>query len=251
MSKDLLAQPKTDALLATILSGNSHPNLQRILQNPEKYRLQIVYTEINRNKSNKPSLKNYYFNYNPEQYFNPASMVKMPLAFLALEKLNELKREDITKYTTVQFDSSQPWQHPLHIDTTKIDGKPTIAHLIKRAFLISENDPYNRLYQFVGQGETNRRLHKKGYTDVRITRQFLGLTPEQNRHTNAVRLVDKDGKTIYQQPPAYNTDSFDFSRIIKLGKAHINREGKLVNEPFDFTVHNNLSLGSMQKMLQS
>jgi hypothetical protein len=162
MTKNLLAQPKTDALLATILNGNSHPHLQRIIQNPAKYRLQIIYTEINRNKNNKPSLNNYYFHYNPEQYFNPASMVKMPLAFLALEKLNEINREDITKFTTIQFDSSQTWQHPLFIDTTKADGKPTIAHLIKRAFLISENDPYNRLYQFVGQGETKQRLHQKG-----------------------------------------------------------------------------------------
>lgn len=246
-----LAQGRTDGLLSEILQANNHPHLQKVLQKPSKHRLQIIYTQINRNAKNKPSFKNYYFNYDPELYFNPASMVKMPLAFLALEKLNELKRGDLTKYTTIQFDSSQAWQHPLHVDTTKIDGKPTIAHLIKRAFLISENDPYNRLYQFVGQGETNRRLHQKGYKDVRITRQFLGLTPEQNRHTNAVRFVNNEGTTIYQQAPSYNTDSFDFSRIIRLGKAYQNREGKIVNEPFDFTVHNNLSLESMQQMLQS
>jgi hypothetical protein len=245
------AQSRTDKRLADILQTNQDPRLQKVLSHPLKHRLQIIYTQINRNGNNKPSFKNYYFNYDPELYFNPASMVKMPLAFLALEKLNTLTGKGIDKYTTVQFDSSQTWQHPLTTDTTKLDGKPTIAHLIKRAFLISENDPYNRLYQFVGQGETNRTLHAKGYRDVRITRQFLGLTPEQNRHTNAVRFLDKDGKLLYQQPPAYNTDSFDFSRTIKLGRAHMNRQGKIVNEPFDFTVHNNLSLESMQQMLQS
>lgn len=251
MTKPLHSQSKTDKLLQDILQTNDHPALQKVLKNPEKHRLQIIYTQINRNKANEPSFKNFYFHYNPEQYFNPASMVKMPLSFLALEKLHQLKRKDVNKHTTALFDSSQAWQHPLHVDTTKKDGLPTIAHLIKRAFLISENDPYNRLYQFVGQGETNRNLHAKGYTDVRITRQFLGLTPEQNRHTNAVRFVDDGGKILYQQPPGYNTDSFDFTRIIKLGKAHINRDGKLVNEPFDFTPHNNLSLESMQQMLQS
>lgn len=244
-----VAQGKTDQLLAEILRANNHPHLQKVLQDPGKHRLQIIYTQINRNKANKPSFKNFYFNYDPALYFNPASMVKMPLAFLALEKLNSLK--GVGKYTTVQFDSSQSWQHPLTVDTTKRDGKPTVAHLIKRAFLISENDPYNRLYQFVGQGEANRKLHKKGYPDVRITRQFLGLTPEQNRHTNAVRFVDASGNLLYHQPPAYNRDSFDFSRTIKLGKAHMNREGKIVDQPFDFTAHNNLSLESMQQMLQS
>ncbi|HUC80786.1 MAG TPA: serine hydrolase [Flavisolibacter sp.] len=247
----LFAQPKTDALLEKILLANNNTHLQKVVTNPAKHRLQIIYTQINRNGSNKPSFKNYYFNYDPELYFNPASMVKMPLAFLALEKLNTLKQKGIDKHTTILFDSSQAWQHPLHIDTTKIDGKPTIAHLIKRAFLISENDPYNRLYQFVGQGETARNLRQKGYKDIRITRQFLGLTPEQNRHTNAVRFEDSKGNLLYHQPPAYNTDSFDFSRTIKLGKAHMNREGKIVPEPFDFTVHNNLSLESMQQLLQS
>lgn len=244
-------QPKTDAALQQILSTNNHPLFKQVLEQPGTYRLQIIYTQINRDKHNKPAFKNYYFHYDPELYFNPASMVKMPLAFLALEKLNTLKQPGVDKYTTVLFDSSKPWQHPLHNDTTKADGLPTIAHLIKRAFLISENDPYNRLYQLIGQGEINRNLQAKGYTDVRITRQFLGLTPEQNRHTNAVRFVDAEGKTVYHQPPAYNTDSFDFSRTIKLGKAHLDRSNKIVNEPFDFTQHNNLSLESMQQMLQS
>lgn len=149
------------------------------------------------------------------------------------------------------FDSSEAWQRPLYNDTSAAGRLPSIAHFIKRAFLISENDPYNRMYQFVGQGTINRNLHQKGYPDVRITRQFMGLTPEQNRHTNPIRFVDGEGKTLYYQPPAVNTDSFDFSNVIKLGKAHWNRNDSLINEPFDFTKHNNLSLESIQQMLQS
>ena len=168
-----------------------------------------------------------------------------------MEKLNLLKKDGVNKHTTIFFDSSQSWHRKLYKDTTTLNGLPTIAHLIKRAFLISENDPYNRFYQFVGQGEINRNLQRKGYTDVRITRQFMGLTPEQNRLTNPIRFVDEEGRTIYHQPALLNTDSFDFSQVIKLGKAHLNRNDSLVNEPFDFTKHNNLSLESMQQMLQS
>lgn len=246
-----VTQPKTDNTLLSILSTNQNSLFQQVLKNPQTHRLQIIYTQIDRDKQNKPSFTNYYFHYDPELYFNPASMVKMPLAFLALEKLNTINRKDITKHTTIQFDSSQPWQKTLYTDTSANNGKPTLAHLIKRAFLVSENDPYNRLYQFVGQGETNRNLHRKGYTDVRITRQFMGLTQDQNRYTNAVRFLDEAGNVMYTQPAAYNTDSFDFSRVIKLGKAHWDRNDNLVNEPFDFTPHNSLSLLSMQQMLQS
>ena len=246
-----IAQSKTDKTLFSILAANKDSLFQQVLRDPETYRLQIIYTQINRNKQNEPSFTNYYFHYDPALYFNPASMVKMPLAFLALEKLNAINRPDLTRNTTIQFDSSQPWQKALHKDTSAANGKPTLAHLIKRAFLVSENDPYNRLYQFVGQGEANRSLHQKGYTDVRITRQFLGLTQEQNRHTNAIRFLDAEGRLIYSQPAAFNTDSFDFSRVVKLGKAHWDRNDNVVNEPFDFTPHNSLSLLSMQQMLQS
>ena len=245
------AQSKTDDFLLQILNNNKNAVFQEVLQHPDTYRLQIVYTQIDRDKKNRPSFTNYFFHYDSLLYFNPASTVKMPLAFLALEKLNNLQRNDVNKYTTLLFDSSQSWQHPLHNDTTAQNGKPSLAHFIKRAFLISENDPYNRFYQFLGQGEINRNLHQKGYTDVRITRQFLGLTPEQNRYTNALRFVDAEGKTLYAQPPAYNTDSFDFSHTVKIGKAHLNGNDSLVNEPFDFTPHNNISLEDLRQILQS
>ena len=247
----LHAQPKTDTFLQQILAQNRNQILQQVLQNPENYRVQIIYTQINRDKKNRPTFTNYYFNFNPELYFNPASIVKLPLAFLSLQKLNELGKKKVNKYTTIQFDSSQKWQHPLYRDTSARNGLPTIAHFIKRALLISENDPYNRMYQFLGQQYINRDLHKKGYPEVRITRQFLGLTPDQNRYTNPVRFIDAEGKTIYFQPAAYNTDSFDFSKTIKIGKAHMNSRDSIVNEPFDFTPHNNLSLESVRMMLQS
>jgi hypothetical protein len=247
----LLAQPKTSGELEAMLATDQNPLFQQVLRQPDKYRLQIIYTKIDRDRKNKPTFTHYYFHHDPLLYFNPASMVKMPLSFLALEKLNSMKEKGIDKYTTLQFDSSQPWQRPLYRDTSAAAGWPTIAHFIKRAFLISENDPYNRLYQFVGQSAINRRLHEMGYSDVRITRQFMGLTPDQNRYTNSIRFLDRNGKTIYTQPPAYNTDSFDFSRTIKIGKAYLNRNDSLINEPFDFTAHNALSLQTMQQLLQA
>jgi hypothetical protein len=245
------AQSKTDSYLSEILYQPNLPILQMVIKDPMKYRCQIIYTEINRDKKNKPAFKNYYFNYDPELYFNPASIVKLPLAFLSLEKLNRLSIKNVDKHSIIQFDSSYERQRPLYKDSTSIDGFPTIAHFIKRAFLISENDPYNRMYQFVGQQEINRNLLKKGYPETRITRQFMGFTTEQNRHTNAVRFINKKGKLLYSQPPAYNTDSFDFSRKILLGKAHINRNDSLVPEPFDFTIHNNMPLEDVQQLLQS
>jgi hypothetical protein len=102
----LFAQPTTDSLLRQILEGNKNSVFQQVLKDPQTYRLQIIYTQINRDKHNKPTFKNYYYNYDPDLYFNPASTVKLPLALLSLEKLNKMHIKGVNKYTSVQFDSS-------------------------------------------------------------------------------------------------------------------------------------------------
>jgi hypothetical protein len=246
----LIHAQQNSPLLKKLFSENHDSIFINVTNDPAK-RLQVIYTEINRDKNNIAHFTNHYFNFDPDLYFNPASTVKLPLALLSLEKLHNLDEKNINKNTRIVFDSSAPWHKSLYIDTTSTNGNASIGHFIKRAFLISENDPYNRMYQFVGQQEINRNLHAKGYTDVRITRQFMGLTSDQNRVTNPVRFLDANGKTIYKQAEAVNKDSFDFKRDIKLGKAHLNSNDSLVYEPFDFTKHNNLSLLDLQQMLQS
>ncbi|MDP1844275.1 MAG: serine hydrolase, partial [Sediminibacterium sp.] len=208
-SLEVNAQSKTDNELLRILHTDAPAVLSTVLKDPTKYRCQIIYTQINRNKLNVPSFKNYYFNYDPSVYYNPASMVKMPLAFLSLEKLNQLKVKVVNKYTPILFDSSFPGQVAMYKDSTAPNQLPSMAHFIKRAFLISENDPYNRMYQFVGQERINSALHQKGYPSIRITRQFMGYTEEQNKHTNPIRFLDANSQLLYKLPAAYNTIPFD------------------------------------------
>lgn len=251
VSYTLHAQHKTDAQLQNILSKNTDSLFQAVLSHPDEYRLQIIYTQINRDKKNKPSFTNYYFNVDPLFYFNPASTVKLPLAALSLEKMNEMKKPGINKFTSMQFDSAYPRQEKELYDSTSENNYPSIAQFIRKAFLISDNDAYNRMYQFVGQQNINRKLHAKGYKNTRITRQFMGYTDDENRHTNPINFIDKDGKVIYHQPMQYNTDSFDYSHTVKIGKAHLNSNDSLINEPIDFTRVNNLPLEDLQQILQS
>ncbi|HEX2627790.1 MAG TPA: serine hydrolase [Chitinophagaceae bacterium] len=245
------AQPKTDALLKDILAAQPDSLLQSVLKQPDVYRYQIIYTRIERDKNNKPSFKNYYYNVDARRYFNPASVVKMPLAFLSLEKLHEYDQRGINKYTSLAFDSGWHRQTRLYVDSTAEKGIPSIAQFIRKAFLISDNDAYNRMYELVGQQTINRRLHAMGFPETRITRRFMRMDMEQNRHTNPIRFLNGTGGTIYTQPMAYNTDSFDFSRINKMGRAHLNADDSLINEPIDFTYANNFPLEDMQQVLQT
>ena len=244
-------QSRTDKLLKDVFTAERDSLFQSVIQHPETYRFQIIYTQINRDKKNVPSFTNYYFNYDSLQYFNPASTVKMPLAFLSLEKLNTLKDKGIDKFTPMQYDSGYSRQTILFKDSTAENGLPSIAQFIRKAFLVSDNDAYTRMYEFVGQQTINRRLHEMGYPDMRITRRFMRMNADENRHTNPIRFIKPDGSLIYFQPPAYNTDSFDFSHINKMGKAYMNAQDSLINEPIDFTMANNVTVYHLQQLLQS
>src|SRR5579884_3044647 len=65
------------------------PKYATVFSNPGKYRLQVIYTRITRDKNNKPSFKNFYWRADSTAYFYPASLVKLPISIAALEKLNE------------------------------------------------------------------------------------------------------------------------------------------------------------------
>ncbi len=245
------AQAITDSYLAAILKENKDPLIKKILDAPNEYRLQIVYTQINRDKNNKPHFKNYFYNYDPNLYYNPASVVKLPLAALALEKLNKINQPGVNKYTTILFDSSYPKQKVLYKDTTAENNLPTIAQFIRKALLISDNDAYNRLYQFVTQQTIHQQLRTKGYKNLIIPRQFTGFNYTGNRYSNPIRFVNAEGKLIYAQPQTFNKDSLVFTEDVWVGDNHWTNDDVLMPGPMNFRGQNNISILDLQQILQS
>ena len=244
------AQPRTDAFVKELLHDNTDSLLQHVLQHPETYRLQFIYTQINRDARNQPSFTNYYYHVDSLQYFNPASTVKLPLAVLSLEKLHSLKKYGVHIHTPMLIDSSYSGQSPMLKDSTSENGFPSIAHFIKKVFLISDNIAYNRMYEFLGQETINRRFHEMGYPDFRITRRFVRMNEDENRHTNAIRFITADGKLLFRQPPAYNSNKFNFEHIHKMGEAHYANDS-LIHYPINFTTANNVTLYHLQQCLQA
>jgi len=69
---EIQGQTKTDSLLKEILSGIQDSTIKSILNNVGQYRVQIIYTQINRDRKGKPSFTNYHLNVDTDLYFNPA-----------------------------------------------------------------------------------------------------------------------------------------------------------------------------------
>ncbi|ULT44742.1 hypothetical protein KRR40_16315 [Niabella defluvii] len=89
-------QTKNSKWLENFLRQNASPLLTRVLDQPDTFKYQIIYTKIDRNIENLPKFTNYYLNVDKETYFYPASMVKLPTALTALEKINSLKTKELT-----------------------------------------------------------------------------------------------------------------------------------------------------------
>ncbi|ATL46349.1 hypothetical protein COR50_03700 [Chitinophaga caeni] len=244
------AQERNSKFLKQLIYEQASPALKHILAHPDSFQYQLIYTKIDRGRDNRPQLSNYYLNVDSTRYFNPASTVKLPTVLLALEKVHRLPVKGIDKYTTMLTDSGYSRQTEVAEDSSAEDGLPSIAQYARKVFLVSDNDAYNRLYEFVGQQTLNEGLWKKGYKNVRIVRRFVAMNEDENRHTNPVRFM-KDGQLLYKQPPEVATVKYDFSRPVFFGKGHWDAQDHLIERPMDFTTHNNLPLQALQRLLQS
>ncbi len=230
------------------------PCFAKVLQNKKKHKLQILYTQIDRDGAGKAVLTSYRYGVSDKNYFYPASLVKLPVCALALEKLTEIqqKNPDITLETALQFGANRASQTSLTKDTLSPTGYPHLANYIKRALVVSDNETYNRLYEFLGQGYIQEKLQAKGYARSliahRLSRPIYDEVEE--RHTNPCAFV-VDSQQVWQQNAQYNAKPHQLAyQNTRVGKAYFKR-GELIKKPYQFKGRSFLPLVEMQKMLQA
>ncbi|MEJ2005978.1 MAG: serine hydrolase, partial [Cyclobacteriaceae bacterium] len=215
----------------------------------DTYEVQVIYTQINRDEQNNPSFNTFEFNTDDHRYFYPASTVKMPVALLALEKLNELSIKGIDRNTTMLTDSAYSGQTAVIEDSTSENGKPSVAHYVRKIFVVSDNDAFNRLHEFVGPGEVRIKLRNKGFDDSRIIHRLsVALSEDENRHTNPVRFIQGDS-VLYSQAGKFYEGELDTEPGLLRGEGYISN-GELINEPMEFGSKNFIPLNELNGMLQ-
>lgn len=240
---------RTDSFLENLLQSKPQ-YFDYILKNRRALKVQIIYTQINRKANNEPVFTPYYFNIDSSAYFYPASTVKMPIALLALQKLHELSLPGLDKNSTLLTGAAYGRQSPVYNEPTSKDGRPTVAQYVKKIFQVSDNDAFNRLYEFIGQQDVNEKLHKMGYTDVEILHRLqISMTPDENRHTNPIGFYDATGKVLYTQPMQFNKTTFSV-RNDSAGNGYYSN-GQLINHAMDFSSKNRIALQDLTGILRA
>lgn len=211
----------------------SDPELAAAVANAERLRLQVLIAVPRPDGS----LIRRGFRVDRE-YFYPASSVKLCAAFGALEKLGELRSEDrVTPRTGVRFVFGEGRGRGRRSLNT------TIRSDIERAIVVSDNDAFNRLLDFVGTEELAERLSRHGLVSASIT-HHLGDSSEGTPRielllpTGGTALVSqRTGFPIPAHPP------------VTLGRAYRDERGRLVEEPMSFATKNAIPLRELQDML--
>lgn len=222
-----------------------------VLKHPTQNEVQILYTRIDRDEHNVPHFTSYSYHLNAHHYFYPASTVKLPTAIFTLEKLHELHIKNLNRSSVMITDSAFAGQTKVSKDSSAQNGLPGIQNYIRKILLVSDNDAYNRLYEFVGREEINKKLIKYGLTDTRIVgRLAVGDGGENARHTNPINFYNNK-QLIYHQPALYDANDYpmQLDHLIR-GKGYIDGNGKLVLKPFDFSDKNAYSLANQQMVLR-
>jgi hypothetical protein len=236
----------------------SHPGTAAILANAPRYRLQAVYGVVEPDGEGRPRLVQHGFRVGAE-YFYPASAVKLLAAAAALERLEALRRE-----TGLPLDVDTPLAiHPLFSGETLIDADPsnleggavTLRHEIRKLFLVSDNESFNRLYEFLGQDGLAAALKRAGLSRAHLVHRlaeprsaeenrrsprfdFLGAAGAPPLHTLPERLAP----ALAQPPPVAG---------LRVGRGYMTDDDppRLVEEPMDFSPKNRVPLDELQRGL--
>ncbi len=233
----------------------SHPSdFPEISKDIQKYEIQVIYTQIDRDAQNNPHFKDITFNVDKNQYFYPASTVKFPAAVLALEKLHKLQIQGLDKHSSMLTDSARAPQQHTHTDSTAATGLPSLAHYIKKIFIVSDNEAFNRVFEFLGADEINTNLKEKGYEATRIVRRLANpkFKYEDNQYSNPIRFYQNTG-LVYSQKEQISQKNFPFPNTSPLkGKAYYDaKQDTIVQKPFDFSEHNYFSMADMHSILKA
>ncbi len=224
---------------------------------PDKFEIQVLYSEIERGADGSVRLKTHRWGAaDTSQYFYPASSVKLPVAVLALQHLRELGATGLGYQTplfhgTGTAPASAP-QTPSYADPSSPTGLPTVEHYIRKIFLVSDNDAYNRLFEWLGPTYLNQALHRAGITGGRLQHRVgvSGFDTATHAWLNPVRFAN-GYETLFQVGERHDR-YFDPLPQIKgqmRGRGYTNYAGDLVEEPFDFSAKNYLSVRNLHDIL--
>ena len=243
------SKPKNSSLLLEILKDSKESIIKKVQSDLNTHEVQILYTRIHRDSSGLPKFERHNFQVNSKQYFYPASTVKFPVAILALQKIRKLQSQGIPVTADTPFKVLFSENLIKKTDSTHPKNNLTIAHLIKKIFLVSDNMAYNYLFDFIGSDNANKAIHNIGIPNFNLSHKFSDS--ENENSTPRFIFFNQKGDTIYNQAPIISNQKIKNTNLggVLKGKGYI-KDGILIGESMDFSEKNYVSISALHQILE-
>jgi Beta-lactamase enzyme family len=239
--------------LITRLLAENPGKFAKFTDNPAKYKLQILLSVVDDTDPRHPTLTRHGYRLE-EEYFYPASTIKIFASAAALIRLDGIREE-----TNLPIRHDTPMViHPLFDDEQLQDadpsntatGKITVEHEIRKTLLVSSNAAYNHLFEFVGHEHLHLILRHAGLPGVRLNHRLSEFrSREDNRLSPRIDFVLDDGTTftIPRRTSNLITDNTGMAGL-NVGDGYIKGD-QLIKGPMGFHYKNHASLQDLQDFL--
>ena len=243
------SETKNSRLLFEILQESKEPIIKKVLSDLNSYEVQILFTRIHRDSLGLPKFERHTFQENSKQYFYPASTVKLPVAILALQKIRKLQSQGIPIKADTPFTVLYSENVIKKTDSTHPKNKLTIAHLIKKIFLVSDNMAFNYLFDFIGRDDANKAIHNIGITNFNLSHKFSDSVNKNS--TPRFIFFNQKGDTLYNQAPIISNQKIKNTHLdgVLKGKGYV-KDGTVIEEPMDFSEKNYASIVALNQILE-
>lgn len=214
--------------LIVVLKDSTNPHIRKVMANPDTYELQIIYTQID-STAGGVAFTDHQFSWKQGQYFYPASTVKLPMALVATEYMQ---------------DQGLPLDTPYYLNGDSL--LHNVADDIRQILAVSDNAAYNRLYELVGRDAVNQSFADKGLK-IRLAHR-LSVADAAMAKRDSLGFI-KGLDTLWKG------GGTDRKLMPKLGQGTIKGKGfvcgdSLVNQPMDFSLKNDYPLDSQHELLK-
>ena len=239
------------AVFSSLLSCNSNPielvlksdpYFKEIIKDKEDYEIQVMLTKINHDNT-KIDFQNYQYQHDENQYFYPASTIKLPIVVLTLKKINELrsKGSDITLKSKIILNNVDNYSN------FKLqDSITSFQNLIADIFLVSDNSASNILIDFIGYNYFNNEMQNAGFDKTYLNHKF-NPDPYVNStwqisdlDNNIISSINDNQKIIKADDKTNGLDKGE--------RRYFN--GEILDESLNFSEKNRFSITDMHNLIK-
>nr|WP_298930824.1 serine hydrolase [uncultured Allomuricauda sp.] len=214
-----------------IALSSKNPLIKGVMDSLNQYEIQIRYTQINR-RNDSVVFTDFDFQVDKNNYYYPASTVKFPAAVAALEKINETDSLTVDTKFYIEGDS---------VETT-------FSKAISEIFAVSDNAANNRLIEFLGQDDLNKRILRKGVGPIRIAHR-LSTTNADDVTTKPLVIYLNDSTTTSSQSIINTYPKPLVLEKIKKGQGFY-ADDILQEEEFNFSLKNYYPIETQHTLLK-